>query len=125
MRELMVANALRRLIALEGEYQKLVKDARDQLWTLRMQQPATAVVVSLVDVDRALRLYEEGHLSGEQLQEWADILEMNDHVEYERDAEEAVANLLFSLSSPEINEPITRAVVQRMRASLRNPREGG
>lgn len=121
----MVADALRRLVALEGEYQKLARDAREQLRAWRMQKPTTAVVVSLADVDRALRRYEEGLLSGEQLQEWAEILEMNDHVEYERDAEQAVASLLFSLSSPEINEPITRAVVRRMRASLKDPRAGG
>lgn len=121
----MVADALRRLVALEGEYQKLAGDAREQLRISRTQQPTTAAVVHLADVDRALRLYEEGLLSGEQLQEWAEILEMNDHVEYERDAEEAVASLLFSLSSPEINEPITRAVVRRMRASLTDPRAGG
>lgn len=114
----MKVNALQRLVALEGEYPELVKGAREQLRNLRKQEPATAVVVSLADVDRALRLYEEGSLSEEQLQDWADLLEMNDHVEYERDAEEAIANLLFCLSTPEINEPITRAVVRRMRASL-------
>ncbi len=120
----MVADAIRRLVALEGEYQNLARDAREQLRAWRMRQPTTVVVLGLADVDRALRLYEEGLLSGEQLQEWAEILEMNDHVEYERDAEEAVANLLFSLSSPEINEPITRALVGRMRAWLKDPRAG-
>lgn len=118
MRESVVAVALRRLVALEGEYQKLARNAREQLRMSRTQQPTTAAVVRLADVDHALRLYEEGLLSGKQLQEWAGILEMNDRVEYERDAEEVVAGLLFSLSSPEINEPITRAVVRRMRASL-------
>jgi hypothetical protein len=83
------------------------------------------VVVGPSDVDRALRLYEEGLLSVEQLQAWAEILEMNDHVEYERDSQENVASLLFALSSPDINEPITRALVRRMRASLKDPRVGG
>ena len=121
----MVADALRRLVALEGEYQELARDAQEQLRILRTQHSTTAAVVRLVDVDRALRLYEEGLLSGEQLQEWAELLEMNDYVEYEREAEEAVARLLFSLSSPEINEPITRAVVRRMRASLKDRRAEG
>jgi hypothetical protein len=117
----MVADTLRRLVALEGGFQKLARDVREQPRTWRMQQTDDAVVVGLADVDRALRLYEEGLLSGEQLQEWAEILEMNDYVEYERDAEETVASFLFSLSSPEINEPITPAVVRRMRASLKDP----
>lgn len=121
----MARNALRRLVRLEGTYQELAHDARKQLRAWRMQQSTMAVVVGVADLDRALRLFEEGLLSGEQLQEWAEILEMSDHVEYERDAEEAVASLLFSLSSPEVNEPITRAVVRRMRASLKDPRAGG
>lgn len=121
----MVVDALLRLVALEGEYPKLARDAREQLRAWRMQQPTTAAIVGLADVDRALRLYEEGLLSKEQLQEWAEILEINDHVEYEREAEETIASLLFSLSSPEINEPITRVVVRRMRASLKDRRGGG
>jgi len=121
----MVADALLRLVALEGEYTRLARDAREQLRAWRMQQSTTAVVLGLVDIDRALRLYEEGLLSGEQLQEWAEILEMNDHVEYEHDFEEAIASLLFFLSSPEINEPITRALARGMRASLKDLRAEG
>jgi len=115
----MVLDAIRRLVALEGDYQRLARNAQEQLRACRMEQPTTTVVLRLADVDHALQLYEEGLLSGEQLQEWAEILEMNDHVDYKPKAEEAVANLLFSLSSPEINEPVTRALVRRMRASFK------
>ena len=100
-----LAEALGQFVALDGDYQKLATVARQQLRARETQRPAAAVILYLANVDRALRLYEEDELSGLQLQEWAEILEMNEHVEYERDAEETIASLLFTLSSPEINGP--------------------
>lgn len=124
MSEFTLASSLRRLVALEGDPQALLRDARAQLRARQTQLLGTPVVVGPSDVDRALRLFEEGRLSREQLQEWAEILEMSDHVEYERGSEEAIANTLFRLTSPEINEPITRVAVRRMRASLESSRRG-
>lgn len=115
-------HALQRLVTLDGEYPELMQTARDHLPCLRGPQPAVAVVVSLADIDRALRSYDEGDLSADQLHEWAELLEMSDHVAYDRDAEQAIADLLFRLATPEINEPITPSVVRRMRASLIHPR---
>jgi len=114
----MVVDALQRLIALEGDYSELAKSAWEQLQNLYEQRPATVAVLRLEDVYRALGRYEEGLLSGEQLQDWSEFLEMNDYVEYERGREEIIADVLFRLSSPEINEPISSAVATRMRASL-------
>jgi len=120
----MVADALRRLVVLDGQYQELITDAREYLGSGEPPQVETDVVVGLADVERALNQYEKGALSGEQLQEWADVLEMNEHVRYECGAEEAVADLLFRLSSPEINEPITPPAVRRLRASLNESKSG-
>jgi len=71
------------------------------------------------DLDHALDQFEGGVLTGEQLQEWADTLEMNDLVLYEEGAEGAIADLLFRLSTPEINDPITPTLAHAMRDSLR------
>ena len=69
----------------------LIENAREQLQISRIQPLANTVVVGLAEVNRALRLFEEGCLSSKQLQEWADILEMNDHVEYQSGSEDNVA----------------------------------
>ena len=114
----MAASPLRRLVALDGEYQELIGDAREYLRSAPVPQIETGVFVRLADIDRALKLYEEGVLSGVQLQEWADILEMNEHVHYEWGEEKSVADLLFRLSTPEINESITPAFVRKLRVSL-------
>ena len=115
----MVADALRRLILSEGPYPALVEDIREQLRKHEVQASPVALV-RLADVDRALGLCEEGRVSAEQLRDWADLLEMNEYVDYERGSEGMVADLLFRLSTPEINEPITPAVVRRLRASLKS-----
>jgi hypothetical protein len=116
----MVADALRRLILLEGPYPALVEDVREQLREHEGQAPTPVALVRLVDVDRALGLFEERRLSAEQLQEWADLLECNEHVDYEHGCEGTVADLLFRLSTPEINDPITPAVVRGLRVLLKN-----
>lgn len=116
----MAVDSLRRLLRLEGEYQTLVRDAREQLQAAWKPGSKELVVVSLADIDHALGIYEQDLLSDEELAEWAEVIVMNDQFEYQHDDREAIASLLFSLSTPEINEPLSRAVVTRMRASLAN-----
>lgn len=118
----MAKEALRKLITLDGDYVKLVGEARNYLRCTQTPQGEGSVLVSLADIDRALRLYEEGVLSEEQVVEWAEILEMNGHVRYETGEEGTVADLLFQLSTPEINEPISSRMAHRLRASLARAR---
>jgi hypothetical protein len=114
---------LRNLVLLDGEYQKLIRNVRAYLQHARATQPEALEVVRLDDVDHALSMYENNTISSEQLREWADILEMNDYVRYEYGVEEVVADLLFRISTPEINEPITRDFARKLRFSLRKLRD--
>ena len=51
-------------------------------------------------------------------------MELNEHVQYECGAEEELAELLYRLSTPEINEPITRSLVQKLRKDLADAHQG-
>ena len=116
----MVTNALQRMIALEGDFKQLVCDAREFLKDVQ-KLPADDKVIAPVrvsDIERALTQYLDGAIAEEQLQEWADLLEMCDYVDYESGKEEAVADILFHLSTPEINEPINHALAQKLRDEL-------
>jgi len=114
----MATNALVRLIALDGDCEQLVREAREYLRNVQTPPQDSFAPLRLADLDRALELCVEGVLSGERIQEWAEILEMNEHVDYESGVEEAIADVLFRLSTPEINEPISQAVARELRAAL-------
>ena len=55
----------------------------------------------------AIKRFQEGTLSASDLELWADFLEMNDFLDYEEDFCEQIANVLFQLATPEINQDIT------------------
>lgn len=114
----MASEPLRQLIALDGDCQVLLEDAQRYLRSAPGSQESVAVLLTLDDIDRALRRFEEGVLSGDQLQRWAEVLEMNDRVRYEPGFDEAISDILFRLATPEINDPIDQAVVEQLRASI-------
>lgn len=117
--------ALARFVALDGEFPSLARDRRTEPPQDPEDGSTTGVIVGRMDVERALRRYEEGRLSAERLERWAELLEMQDAVHYERGHEATVADFLFRLATPEVHEPLTPTVVGRMRAELRARRTGG
>lgn len=113
-------NALQRLIAIRGEFGHLIEEAHVFLREIR-QRPIEASPVVLLcraDVDQALKRYVDGGLTERQLHEWAELLEMNDNIDYEAGEEEAIADVLFRLSTPDINEPISENLARRLRVEL-------
>jgi len=114
------ASPLRRLVALEGDFGILVAESREFLYSLEsLPHQKSVTLLQRVDVDRALKLFVEGFLEGDHIQEWAEILEMNEYIDYESGEEDVIADTLFRLATPEINEPISQAVALELRAGLR------
>jgi hypothetical protein len=103
-----VQQAVRDLIDLVAPYADLA--ARFHA-TVDVLPPLTdvgpAVVLTHEDLMRALRLYLMRGISAENLSSWAGLLEMNQFVEYGEEKRGAIADVLFLLASPEINDPIT------------------
>ena len=61
-----------------------------------------------------------GEISAENLETLADALEMNEAVVYEQSREEIIADALFVLSNPAINEAITADIVTTLIQRLKN-----
>lgn len=115
----MVTSVLQRLIALDGDVTNLIEEARGILRENKVPSQEASASLRLADVDRALEHYARGAFSEEWIQEWAEVLEMNEHVDYERGVEDVIADVLFRLSSPEINGALNQAVVRELRANLK------
>jgi len=76
------------------------------------------VLVSQCTVRNALTRFLEGKIEVTELVQWANLLEAYDQVAYESGVERRLANFVFRLASPEINEPIDKAVCRRMLLEL-------
>lgn len=67
---------------------------------------------------RLLDRHTAGELTTDELVGLANELEANDEVDYEPEAEEVVASVLFELASPEINGALTADKVRCLREHL-------
>lgn len=67
---------------------------------------------------RVIDRFLEGKLSATELQELGDLLE-SDYVDYEdSNGDGVIAQVLFEMSSPEVNADIDRPVAERWRTML-------
>ncbi len=112
---------IKRLVLLDGEFSELASACEALKATsdpIPDQQSEAYVTLRMVDLEKAIKRFTSGSLSAEQLEEWAEILEMNDYVEYESGSEQIIADALFLLATPEVNGPITERTVENILRSL-------
>ena len=76
------------------------------------------VILSAVDALRILERYLAGELSAQQVEYWAELLEMRDDVGFEERWSAELRRLVSVLANPEINEPLTPALALRLRRVL-------
>ena len=115
----MDAHSIQRLIDLDGDFLELLRAAQVGSPDGGAGSRPPAVILAPADLDRVLELYENRSISAGQLREWAELMEMNDVLDYSSGSEGLVADVLFLLSTPEINGPVSADRVRRMRLLLR------
>jgi hypothetical protein len=71
------------------------------------------------DAMRLLNAYSDHVLSADDCRRWAEALEGRDDVGLQAGAEDALKDLLFELSTPEITEPLTLQRAQHWQTVLR------
>lgn len=84
-----------------------IRTTRAENWILR------AVVLRSV-----LKRLLDGDTDANSVCDWADALELVDHVTYDPTDQGPIADVLFNLSTPEINGPLTRDRAEKLLASL-------
>ena len=68
---------------------------------LAAKEVGVPMFLSLADVSAALMAFLSGELSTGEIADWAEFYDANDDVVFESD--EVLPNVLFEISSPEIN----------------------
>jgi len=61
-----------------------------------------------------MKKYLDDEISAAELSTWADKLEMREDLDYEDGRNKEIATVLLNLSSPEINQPITKENIQKL-----------
>jgi len=106
--------AVEALVELRGEIAHVVSVAR----SFPFDCEETLVTLTCAHIDAILERYLRGTLGAGEVECWADAVEGRDDIQYREGQEEKIADLLFRLSSPEINEPLSPAVAQALRSDL-------
>jgi hypothetical protein len=106
--------AVEALVELRGEIAHVVSAA--QSFSSDSTEPL--VTLTCAHIDAILERYLRGALGAGEVECWADAVERRDDIQYREGQEEKIADLLFRLSSPEINSPLSPAVAQALRSDL-------
>jgi hypothetical protein len=106
--------AIEALVELRGEVPHVLSMALSFPWDL--DEPL--VTLTCAHIDAILKRYVDGTLTESDVESWAEAVEGRDDIGYREGQEEKIADLLFRLSSPEINTPLSPAVAQAMRSDL-------
>ncbi len=101
---------IRELARLERPVIDVMTDLQNYDWNC----DAELYVLTILDVRNVMKKYLDNEISASELSTWADKLEMREDLDYEDGRNKEIATLLFNLSSPEINQPITKENIQKL-----------
>ena len=76
------------------------------------------VTIKKKDILRIIDRFLGGDISAEQLQEWAENLEVREDVAFDEVDEKLLDNVFFRIATPFINEPLTVESVSRLKTEL-------
>ncbi len=97
-------DVLKKIIVLDGDVLSLIGEYHKKA---EFDDREFLIVLTLSDIRKVLAKFVDGQIGKIELYQWADILELNEYVDYEEGKENEIASLLFQLASPEINGEIT------------------
>lgn len=76
---------------------------------LNLQSP-----ISKKDVSQALEAYLNGEVNEKDIESWADFVELSEEISYAVGEEETISEVLFILSSPEINGALNHETARNL-----------
>jgi len=109
------AEILQELARFETPSEPLRRELRTFRWDWR---DAPLLVLTRGDFLRVIDRFLAGKISAPQLQEWAENLEVREDVAVEQCCSDLLDDIFFRIATPEVNEPLTREGVQRMRDEI-------
>lgn len=103
---------LRELISYRLPIEKTLENLSYYGWDCELP----LVTMTQSDVANILQRYLSGGITGHQLTDWADLVECREDIEYPSQDEKLIASIIFRLANPNLNEEITRPLVESILA---------
>jgi hypothetical protein len=65
------------------------------------------VIVQAADISEVLRKFLVGKISAEEIEEWANLIESREDLEFEEKKQEQIASIIYQLANPVLEGKIT------------------
>jgi hypothetical protein len=108
------ASLLQRIV----RYELPVEDTIAMLRAYGWDSERELVVLTAADALGILERYLGGELTSQQVEYWAELLEMRDDLGFEERWSAELRRLIAVLANPDINEPLTPTLAIRLRRVL-------
>ena len=110
------AEILHELVRFEKPSDPLMRELKSFGWDWAEESPL--LILKKEDLLRIIDRFLAGQISADQLQEWAENLEVREDVAFDEEESELIYSVFFRIATPEIHEPLTQESVRRMQAEL-------
>lgn len=85
-------------------------EARRRLQAFPWDSDTDLVLLTPADLRRVLDGFASGHLTAEEVEEWANAIESRDDVGFDELSQDLVFDCLFELANPRIERPLIVAI---------------
>ncbi|WDE11745.1 hypothetical protein [Thalassomonas haliotis] len=85
-------------------FNKPISELSEELSKLDWDYEGTPLVVSGTDIKRVLQLYLDGECTAKELEDWANLIECREDLEFE---EELIEEIIYKLSNPVLEGEVT------------------
>lgn len=109
------AEILEQLVRYEVPTEPLVRELRGFGWDWNCEP---LLILRKEHLIRIIDRFLAGEISGAELHQWAENLELREDVAFEDTDADMIDSVFFRLAVPEINEPLTPEVVRNLRREL-------
>ncbi|MDX2094402.1 MAG: hypothetical protein SFW64_00435 [Alphaproteobacteria bacterium] len=104
------AELLVSLVEASDRVSRIVSDLNKFPW----DSPVALLTLTRSDVARILGRYEEGRLTADEVEAWANAIEGREDIAYEINHEEVLAEIIHQLANPLITVPLTPSSAHAM-----------
>lgn len=78
------------------------------------------ITLTKEQINHACQMFIDEKISAKELEEWSDLVEGLDPIQYEEANADQISHTLFLLSSPDINGSLTKETVRKYQEALKN-----
>ncbi|HEX7076764.1 MAG TPA: hypothetical protein VF226_22215 [Hyphomicrobiaceae bacterium] len=101
------------------QFERPFPELRSSILAFPYDYDGDPVVLTRNHLAHVLQCVVDGTISEQELEAWSELIEGRPGIEYESGMESRLSEILFQLSTPEINEPVTVEKCWRLLKDLR------